>query len=455
MHCKFAAQVFATVCVALAAAHAGGDTIIEWNRVASDVLLVDSNYQNPGMASRSMAMMNLAIYDAVNGVLPRHRQMFTHGAAPQVASPEAAAIQAAYRVLYSIYPDQQSLLDSERATSLNLIENSPAKAEGIAYGDLVASQIVAARATDGFDNMVLYTPQGDPGRWEPDPLNASQTAWGPQWGDMQTFALESTSQLIVPAVPALSSQQYTDAFDEVKSLGALDSSTRTPEQTEIGLFWSYDRLGMGTPMRMYNAILRTVADQQGNSLSDNARLFAMATTSVADAGIVAWDTKFTNDFWRPVSGIRRADEDGNPYTVADPGWVPLGAPGGIAPDGSLIDPFTPPFPTYLSGHASFGGALFQSLENFYGTDDISFEVTSDELPGVVRSYTSFSQASEENGRSRVYLGIHWNFDDIQARAMGANLANYVSDHHFLAIPEPSSLCLAVLGVCCFVARLRW
>lgn len=429
-----------------------GDAIVQWNRVASDVLLADTVYPNPGMASRSMAMMNLAIYDAVNGVMPRHRQMFDHEPAPQDASPEAAAIQAAYRVLSSIYPAQRAFIDVERTKSLSVITDGPTKLQGIAYGDLVGSNILSARATDGFDNSVLYIPQGGAGRWEPDPLNPAQSAWGPQWGDILPFAIESTSKIVVPPVPALSSQQYTEAFNEVMVLGSRDNSTRTTEQTEIGIFWAYDRPGMGTPMRLYNGILRTVAEDQQNSLSENARLFAMATTSVADAGIVAWESKFTNDFWRPVSGIRRADEDGNRDTIADPAWAPLGAPGGIAPDGSTIDPFTPPFPTYLSGHASFGGALFESLKNFYGTDAIFFEVSSDELPEVTRSFSSFSQASEENGRSRVYLGIHWNFDDTRAREMGANLADLVSENHFLPIPEPSGSCLAAVGLLYCVSR---
>lgn len=454
MYCRIVQLLLPVACALVCCPGVQGDAIVHWNRVASDVLLADTRNQNPGMASRSMAMMNLAVYDAVNGVLPRHRQMFSHGGAPLDASPEAAAVQAAYTVLSSIYPDQHALLERERATSLDAIVDGPAKTQGVVYGELVGSSIVDARATDGFDNSVFYAPHGGVGRWEPDPVNPTQNAWGPQWGEIRPFAIESTIRFMAPPMPALTSQEYTEAFEEVKALGSLDSSTRAAEQTEIGLFWAYDRLGMGTPMRMYNGILRTVAEDRGNSLSENARLFAMASTSVADAGIVAWDSKFTYDFWRPISGIRRADEDGNPGTVPDPDWAPLGAPGGVAPDGSTIDPFTPPFPTYLSGHASFGGALFESLKNFYGSDDAYFEVTSDELPGVVRAFNSFSQASVENGRSRVYLGIHWSFDDVRAREMGAQLADYISAHHFLPIPEPSSGYLIGLGLLCLSHRSR-
>ena len=211
---------------------------------------------------------------------------------------------------------------------------------------------------------------------------------------------------------------------------------------------------MGTPMRMYNKILRSVAKVQGNDLFENARLFASASTAVVDAGIVAWDTKFTYDFWRPVTGIREADADGNPATLADPTWEPLGSPGGIRDDGTVIDDFTPPFPTYVSGHASFGGALFGSLAEFYGTDEISFSVTSEEMPSVVHSFDRFSDAMKENGRSRVYLGIHWDFDDFVARDLGGEVASFVSANHFQAVPEPGFGALTLVTLSLIALRYR-
>lgn len=198
-------------------------------------------------------------------------------------------------------------------------------------------------------------------------------------------------------------------------------------------------------MRLYIDVLDTISTQEGNSLSDNALLYAMASTSVADAGIVAWDAKFQYDFWRPISGIRQADQDGNPDTIIDPDWIPLGAPGGIHPDGSLIDDFTPPFPTYISGHASFGGALFGAIEEFYGTNDIAFPLESEELPGVTRHFDSLSDAMAENGRSRVYLGIHWDFDDFMARDVGKVVADDVMQNYFSPVPEPETGLLVLLG----------
>ena len=431
---------------------ARADVILDWNKTASDVFLADTTYQNPGMASRSMAMVNLAMYDAVNGIQPTHQQMFSHSVPTIGASVEAAAAQAAYRVLSEVYPGQQSMLASQLNSSLASLPAGQSRTDGVAFGDLVANNIVNMRATDGFSNIVPYMPQVGAGLWEPDPLNPDQQAWGPEWGHVATFAIPDTNQFMPDPMPELTSQEYADAFNEVKLLGARNSTTRTADQTEAALFWAYDRLGMGTPMRMFNGIMRTVATNEGNDLHENARMFAMASTAIADAGITAWDSKFIFDFWRPISGIRRADEDGNPATSKDEAWEPLGAPGGIAPDGSTIDDFTPPFPTYLSGHASFGGAFFKTLENFYGTDEIGFDVTSDEVPGAIRSFSSFSEANEENGRSRVYLGIHWNFDDTDARLMGAETANYIYANHFQAVPEPSSVWLLGIGMLCLCRR---
>ena len=197
---------------------------------------------------------------------------------------------------------------------------------------------------------------------------------------------------------------------------ALNSTTRTPDQTQTAIFWAYDRAGMGPPPVVFNQAVSEIATQHSNTTADNARLFAMTMVAQADASIAAWNSKFVADFWRPITAIREGDTDGNPLTEADTNWIPLGAPGA----GSVPD-FTPPFPAYVSGHATFGGAVFTTLANFYGTDDFDFTLTSGEMPGITRSFHSFSQASEENGRSRVYMGVHWNFDDVEGRrARGPN-----------------------------------
>ena len=226
---------------------------------------------------------------------------------------------------------------------------------------------------------------------------------------------------------------------------------RTPEQTYIGIFWAYDGVpNLCAPPRLYNQITTTIADQMGTDDLELARLLALVNVAMADAGMTIWESKYYYDLWRPITGIRESDPgtgptgtgDGNAATAGDATWTPLGAPAS-----NLIGPnFTPPFPAYPSGHAGFGGALFQTLRRFYGTDDIPFTFVSDEFNGVTRanngvvrplvprSFTSLSQAEEENGQSRIYLGIHWSFDKTEGIAQGRRVADYVFDAAFTPLP---------------------
>lgn len=436
--CAFVA-CFVTAAGLLSASYCQADVVTEWNAVMRATLLEDEQYQNPGMASRTQAMMNLAIYDAINGINQQNPTFYQYGFLPSSgASSEAAAATAAHGILAGVYPHLQSSLDSALTSSLAPITDVTARAAGEAFGSQIASSIVARRADDGFDQEVQYMPVDEIGRWTPDPLNPDQEAWGPEWGAIRPFSLTNTASYMPPPMPAIDSPEYAASYNEVKSLGELNSTERTELQSKIGYFWAYDRLGMGTPMRLYNKIIETIAKDQGNTTEENAELFAKTSVAVADAGIVAWDAKFEFDLWRPVTGIREGDDDGNPGTVGDPDWTPLGAPGGEEND------FTPPFPTYISGHATFGGALFESIANFYGTDDIAFDVTSDEMPDMLRSFTKLSDAMKENGRSRVYLGIHWDYDDLEGQEVGMNIADAIHSSSFVAVPEPASGMLAAL-----------
>ena len=400
------------------------DVVLEWNQVLIDTLRRDATLPLPTWSSRSGAMMHAAIYDAINSIDMIAQAYLTTAPVAKGASTTAAAAAAGWRVLSAIYPDQQSDLDAALSASLARVKDGPGEDAGVAGGIYCADALLAARANDHSADVVPYTSNSAAGHWQPASADQSMPL-GVNWGSVAPFAMEAGDQFRPPPVPAMTSKQYAKAFNEVKALGERNSTTRTAEQTEIGIFWGYDRPGAGTPPALYNQIAQTIANQQRNTLDENARLFALINISMADAGVAAWDCKYVDDFWRPITAIRRADEDGNPLTIADPDWHPLGAPGGSVPGGGTIDNFTPPFPAYVSGHATFGAALFQTLADFYQRDNIKFTLSSDELPGVTRSYRRFSDAAAENGISRIYLGIHWSFDNTQGQALGREISDFV------------------------------
>ena len=281
-----------------------------------------------------------------------------------------------------------------------------------------------------------------PGHWQQDPISLIPLALGAHWDEVLPFVLKTGDQFRLRPPPALDSAEFTVAYNEVKTLGGDDANTRssrTPEQTFIGIFWAYDGTpSLCAPPRLYNQIAVQIADDKRLDVVNLARLLALVNVAMADAGVASWDSKWLHDFWRPVTAIREGANDGNPNTAGDASFSPLGAPAS-----NLVGPnFTPPFPAYPSGHATFGAALFQTLRRFFGTDRIPFTFVSDEFNGVTkdnrgdirplmpRSFTRLSEAEEENGQSRIYLGIHWSFDKTDGIAQGRKVADYVYDHAF-------------------------
>jgi hypothetical protein len=428
------------------------DMVIQWNAIAIEAAKRDyslpQSYQiGPTRLGRAMAIVQAAVYDAVNSIDRHYAPYLIQVAAPADASIDAAVAQAAHDTLVAMFPNQQSFFDSELASSLAGIATTPA-VDGVAVGSAVASYILNVRANDGSQidavgQPVNFTYGQLPGEWRPDPLHPNATPLTPDWGSVTPFGVPSAAQFLPPPPPTLDSLAYATAYEEVKTLGALNSTVRTPDQTQIAFFWGYDaQPGLCAPIRFYNQIAEVIAQQQGNNEVENARFFALTNIAMADAGIVCWDAKYLDDLWRPVTAIRENDPgtgpsglgSGNPFLVGqgDPTWQPLGAP---AHDGG--GNFTPPFPTYTSGHGTIGAALFKVMENFYGTDNIHFTISTDEFNTIdngtlsPRSYSSFSQAAGENALSRIYLGIHFHFDATQGIACGDRLADYIFQHSML------------------------
>jgi hypothetical protein len=443
------------------------DMVVQWNAIAIEATKRDHALGAPGdqfgptRASRALAIVQAAVYDSVNSIDPENTPYLVQVAAPKDASVDAAVAQSAHDTLVSLYPDQQPYFDSELASSLQGIPTGPA-VEGVAVGAAVARYVIAARTNDGSQIDAPGQPENYvyrqlPGQWRPDPLHPTAQPLTPDWGQVKPFAVQSVTQFAPPPPPALDSKAYAAAYLEVKALGAQDSTVRTPEQTDIGFFWGYDaQPGLCAPVRFYNQIAEVLAQQQGNSEVDNARFFALVNIAMADAAITCWDAKYSDDFWRPIAAIRENDPgtgptglgSGNPYLVGqgDPTWSPVGAP---AHDGGTD--FTPPFPSYTSGHATIGGALFKMMEDYFGKDHIHFTITTDESNTITntplgpRSYDSFSQAAGENALSRIYLGIHFHFDATNGIRCGDQIADYVFEHTLLPLHGPTPHALPSLN----------
>jgi membrane-associated phospholipid phosphatase len=377
--------------------------VIEWNRTLLQIVRTPGAQPATIHSTRNFAILHIAIFDAINNIDPDFRPYairLTH--VSRRASIPAAADQAAHDVLVSLYPSFATTLDSQLQQDLDPIPYGRDKDDGIETGKAVATAILASRSKDGSDlTLPPFLPRTQAGQYQLTPPNLAPADFI-QWPQVTPFAIARANEFRPVPPPDLTSNEYTRSFDEVKDLGFVDSMHRTTEQTEIGKFWN------GNIQDFWNEIAQTAALQQHLDLVRTAHLFALLNISLADTTIAFFEAKYTYTFWRPVTAVQMADIDGNPDTEPNATWLPLSTK-------------TAPDPSYPGAHSAISASAAEVLR-LYLPRRMEFDVTSESLPGVTRHFTSFSEAAEEAGLSRIYAGQHFRFDHIAGRRLGRQVA---------------------------------
>jgi hypothetical protein len=389
---------------------ARADKVTDWNRIATTAE-TNLNRTNNAVIGTDLAYMHIAIYDAVNAIDGR-RTVFAvrPSSVPAGASQDAAAVEAAYRVLRSILPSSQAAyLEGEYTASLASIPDGPAKADGMAVGFEVAALLMASRAGDGRNNpLITYTPGSGAGVWVPTPpgFGSAATPW---LAVMRPFAIESPSQFRADGPPALGSREYAEDFNEVKRLGSVNSSERTPEQTALARFY------FDVTVLQEAQGLRGLAAASDLSTVDSARLYAQVYVSVSDAMIAGWDSKLYYGFWRPVTAIRNADVDGNPDTEADPSWAPMTS--------------TPSHPEYPSAHSVISNGFTEAIRMFFGTKRVEIALSSVNT-GTTIVYRNTDDIGKDITDARIYAGFHFRTACVHGAVIGKKVAKYVNKNYF-------------------------
>jgi len=416
---RLLATLIAAACLLFAAVTANADVVLDWNAIAINTAL--ANGQNPFDLSRVAAIGQLAVFEAVNAITGDYKPYLGTITAPSGASADAAAIEAAYRVLSYYFPASASMLDAARANSLALIADSQAKDDGIATGDAAAAAMILLRANDGSSPPQVKIPgPAVPGEWQATPSCPSPNGIGVgvffQWQNVTPFGVPSAKAYLLDPPPALTSNKYAKAYNEVLAVGGLTSTERPQDRADVVHFYA-----VTSSTVVFDQAARQIAVAQGRSLSENARALALINMAINDSFVASFFNKYHYNFWRPETAIHMGDTDGNWKTTADPTYAPFIA--------------TPCFPGYPSNHASGSNGGAEMMRRLYGEGGHSITLSNPAVPNIILHYTRFKQITEDVDDARVYGGIHFRTDQDAGGRLGRAIATAVYKNNLRPIHD--------------------
>ncbi|MBB5340866.1 vanadium-dependent haloperoxidase [Tunturiibacter gelidoferens] len=381
---------------------AKADAVLDWNVIAVNTAV--TNRQNPFAQARYAAIVQLAVFESVNAITGEYHPYLGTIVAPPGASPEAAAIQAAYRVLSTYFLASASTLDADRANSLAFIPDGQAKTDGIATGEAAAVAMIALRANDGSSPPQFKIPGPPvPGEWQATPscpiVNGVAVGIAFQWQNITPFGISSVREYLLDPPPVLTSREYAKTYNEVMTVGSIDSTERPQDRANVALFYA-----AASPTQVFNQAVQQVAQERWHSLTENARALAVMNMAMNDSLVAAFFNKYHYNFWRPETAIHAGDTDGNPKTDPDPSFVPFVT--------------TPCFPSYPSNHGSAANGAAQILKRIYGEGEHFITLSNPAVPNIVLQYTTFDQITDDISDARVYGGIHFRTDQVAGERLG-------------------------------------
>jgi hypothetical protein len=400
-----------------AAARAG--VVFDWNAIAVNTAV--ANKANPFAQARYAAIVQLAVFEAVNAIKGDYQPYLGTITAAPGASAEAAAIEAAFDVLSTYFPASASTLATERTNSLAQIPDGPAKDAGIATGDTAASAMIALRMNDGASPPQFKVPgPALPGEWQATPscpvINGVASGIALQWQNVTPFGISHASDFLLGPPPALTSNQYARAYNEVMTVGSINSTQRPQDRSNVALYYA-----ASSPTQVFNQAAQQVAQQQGRSLSENARALALINMAMSDSLVASFFNKYQYNFWRPETAIHAGDTDGNPKTEPDPNFAPFIT--------------TPCFPSYPSNHGSAGNAAAEVMRHLYGEAGHLITLTNPAVPTIVLQYTSFKEITDDISDARVYGGIHFRTDQVAGARLGRAVGSAVYKNNLRRLRE--------------------